>query len=194
MSNILYYSNYCEKCKNMLQQISKSSIKNEIHFICIDKRVREKNTIKVVLENGQKVTLPNSITKVPALLLLNKNQQVIFGEEIFEFLQPVIHTTRESLEQPNYNGEPSAFQITNSMSGVSSDNYSFWDTQSEDLSAKGNGGLRQMHNYTDLNASEKIYCPPDDYVPDKIGNQTDLSMENIIAEREKEIPQVPRQM
>ena len=51
-----------------------------------------------------------------------------------------------------------------------------------------------MHNYTDLNASEKIYCPPDDYVPDKIGNQTDLSMENIIAEREKEIPQVPRQM
>ena len=43
MSSILYYSNYCNNCKELLQKLAHSSIKDDIHFICIDKRVKKPN-------------------------------------------------------------------------------------------------------------------------------------------------------
>ena len=53
MSSVLYYSNYCDKCKNIIRTLGNSEIKNEIHFVCIDKRFRdEKNgATYVILEN-----------------------------------------------------------------------------------------------------------------------------------------------
>ena len=44
MSSILYYSNYCEKCKDLLRLIGKSDLKNDMHFVCIDKRFRDPQT------------------------------------------------------------------------------------------------------------------------------------------------------
>ena len=43
MSSIFYYSKYCETSKKYLQLLSKSNVQREIHFICIDKRVKEAN-------------------------------------------------------------------------------------------------------------------------------------------------------
>ena len=43
MSTILYYSNYCEHSRKLLQSLSKTDIKKDIHFICIDKRVKDSN-------------------------------------------------------------------------------------------------------------------------------------------------------
>ena len=40
MSEILYYSNYCNHCKELLLKLSKTEKRNEMHFICIDKRVK----------------------------------------------------------------------------------------------------------------------------------------------------------
>ena len=40
MSSILYYSNYCNNCKPLLQKLSQTTIKDKPHFICIDKRVK----------------------------------------------------------------------------------------------------------------------------------------------------------
>ena len=40
------------------------------------------------------------------------------------------------------------------------------------LSAKGNGGLRQMYNYATINHNDKIETPPDDYVPDKVNEDS----------------------
>ena len=55
MSCILYYSKYCEVSKKYLQLLSKTSMQNDIHFICIDKRVKEANNKTfIVLENGKK--------------------------------------------------------------------------------------------------------------------------------------------
>ena len=39
----------------------------------------------------------------------------------------------------------------------------------EELLAKGNGGLRQMHSYCTNNQNQTIATPPDDYEPDKAG-------------------------
>ena len=73
MSSILYYSNFCQHSKSLLQNIGNSNVTKDVHFICIDKRVKEANKLYIVLENGQKIVMPESVTIVPALLLLSDN-------------------------------------------------------------------------------------------------------------------------
>ena len=89
MSCILYYSKYCENSKRLLQNLSKSNVAKDIHFICIDKRVKETNGKTYILfENGQKMLLPENITKIPALLLLNQNYHVLYGDDIQKYFKP----------------------------------------------------------------------------------------------------------
>ena len=86
MSKILYYSNFCENCKKLLQNLAKSQEKKDMHFICIDSRIQKNNKTYIVLQNGQEILLPPQVNRVPALLFLNqKEQNIIFGEEIHLF-------------------------------------------------------------------------------------------------------------
>jgi hypothetical protein len=162
MSCILYYSKYCNICNKYLQILSKIN-KNDIHFICIDKRLKEQNKTYIILENGQKIILPDSVTRVPALLLLTKGYQIIFGEQILEYLKPQQESQMKQATQNNM--EPMAFSLGGGS--IVSDHYSFLDQAPEDLEAKGNGGMRQMHNYVDLNTafSGQMYqnTSPDDF-------------------------------
>lgn len=153
MSCILYYSKYCEVSKKYLQMLSKSSSQKDIHFICIDKRVKEPNNkTYIILDNGQKIILPENVTRVPALLLLNQGYQVLYGEQILEHLKP--RQEVEVRQATRNNMEPMAFSFGGGGFGdIVSDQYSFLDQAPEDLEAKGNGGMRQMHNYVDLNTA-----------------------------------------
>ena len=187
MSSVLYYSKFCENCQNLLQTLAKSEVKNDMHFICIDKRKKdEKGQTFILLENGQQVILPPSVTKVPALLLLNKNHHVLFGSEIKDYLRPEIQTNTKS--RISSIEEPQAFSLGSSMCGVMSDAYSFLDQTSDDLSAQnGNGGVRQMHNYVTHDSRDNIDTPPDTWQPDKV--DSNMSMEQIMEERDKQLPQ-----
>ena len=140
MSQILYYSSYCENSKKLLQYLSKNNIKDDIHFISIDKRVKKNDgSTFIVLENNQEI----------------------------------IKTQRES--------EPSAYALHNNlMGGVLSDNYSFLDQTNDSLSAKGDGGLRQMYNYATISQMDSIATPPETYSPDTIGN---ISIEKLQEQR-----------
>ena len=151
MSCILYYSKYCEVSKKYLQLLSKSNAQKDIHFICIDKRVKEDNKTYIILENAQKIILPENITRVPALLLLDKGYKVLYGEQILEHLKPRQEVEVRKATQNNM--EPMAFSFGGGFSDIVSDQYSFLDQAPEDLEAKGNGGMRQMHNYVDLNTA-----------------------------------------
>jgi len=152
MSCILYYSKYCEVSKKYLQLLSKTN-SQDIHFICIDKRVKDANNkTYIILENGQKIIFPENITRVPALLLLNKGYQVLYGEQILQHLKPRQEVEVRQATQNNM--EPMAFSFGGGGFGdIVSDQYSFLDQGPEDLEAKGNGGLRQMHNYVDLDTA-----------------------------------------
>ena len=90
------------------------------------------------------------------------------------------------------NGEPSAFAL-NAMGGggfgVVSDNYSFLDQTADSLSAKGDGGLRQLHQYATVEMRDNIDTPPDNYTPDKVG---DVSMEQLQQQRNAQVPQMAR--
>ena len=183
MSSILYYSNYCEKCKNLLQVLAKSEVKNDMHFIALDNRVKKPNgATYVVLSNGQEILLPPTITKVPALLLLNRGHRVLFGGEITEHLAPKQEAfTRSATEN---NGEPHAFALGASGFGVASDNFSFLDQNPDELSAKGNGGMRQQHHYATIDQQNEIETPPDTYKADTIGS---VSMEQLQQKRNSEL-------
>ena len=179
MSSILYYSNYCDNCSKLLQIISTSNSKKEMHFINIDNRKKKSNgATYVVLENGQDILLPPTINKVPALLLLNKGHQVLFGKDINN------HIGTNNVVQTNQvvkdNGEPLAFSLNNCGFGVTSDNFSFLDQDSTSLSAKGDGGMRQQHHYAGLEHNGDIDTPPDTYEPDKIG---EVSLEQLQQKR-----------
>jgi hypothetical protein len=190
MSNILYYSNYCDNCKNLLLKLNKYTNKNDTHFINIDNRKKDPSgNIILNLENGQSVIMPNSVSKVPALLILNENYRVIFGNDIISFLNietytgNVVDTKERVFENPQ--SEPTTFEWM-STSGVSSDLFSFLDTSPDELTAKGNGGERQMYNYTNMDYSSSINTPNEDYQANTIGNDGS-SMENIQSQRENEI-------
>ena len=154
MSSILYYSKYCEVCKKYLQLLSKSQNQKDLHFICIDKRIKDEANNKwyIILENGQRIVFPNNVTKVPALLLLTQGYQVLYGEQILQHLKP---QQREEVKRATKNNmEPMAFSFAGGGFGdIISDQYSFLDQNDEDLKATGNGGMRQMHNYVDLNTA-----------------------------------------
>ena len=150
MSSILYYSKYCEVSKKYLQLLSKSNVQKDVHFICIDKRIKDSNNkTYIVLDNGQKIILPENVTRVPALLLLNQGYNVLYGDQILQHLKPRQEVEVRQATQNNM--EPMAFSLGGG--DIVSDQYSFLDQAPEDLEAKGNGGMRQMHNYVDLNTA-----------------------------------------
>jgi hypothetical protein len=191
MSTILYYSNFCEHSKKLLQQLSKTQVSKDIHFICIDNRVKDTNNkVFIVLPNNQKIIMPENVTKVPALLLLNQNYKVLYGESIYAHFKPQENVITKQVTQNNL--EPSAFSFGGSGgSGIASDNYSFLDMDSDSLGTKGNGGLRQMHSYVSLNDNFVIPTPTDDYEynPNKL-KDGDLKIEDLQKKREMDISNI----
>jgi hypothetical protein len=184
MSSILYYSNFCEHSKKLLQYLSKSQISKDVHFICIDKRTKGSDgKIYIILENGQKIIMPENVSKVPALLLLNNNYQVLYGDSIYNNFKPKQEVIVRAAT--NNNMEPTAFSL--GSGSVVSDQFSFLDMDSEALNAKGDGGLRQMHNYVSLNYSDQISTPVDehDYKQSKVSEE--MTIEKLQQMREQEI-------
>jgi hypothetical protein len=190
MASILYYSNFCEHSKKLLQTLSKTQVNKDLHFMCIDKRVKEKDgKIYLILENGQKIVMPENVTKVPALLLLNQNYNVLYGDSIYEHLKPRQEAvTRQATSN---NMEPMAFSLggfgLGFGSGVVSDNYSFLDQNADDLNAKGDGGLRQMHSYFGLQGSDKIETPKDDHDYKQSKTSNNLTVEQLQQQRDQEL-------
>ena len=187
MSSILYYSNFCEHSKKLIQTITKANISKDIHFICIDKRTKDSNNkIYIILENGQKIIMPENVSRVPALLLLNQNYQVLYGESIVQHLKPKQEAMVKKATQNNL--EPMAFGFGGGFGNVTSDQYSFLDMDSDSLSAKGNGGVRQMHNYVDLNYSDNISTPEDEQDYKSAGKISgDLTVEQLLQQREQDL-------
>ena len=195
MSSILYYSNFCEHSKKMLQTFSKTSVAKEIHFICIDNRVKDSNNkVFIVLQNGQQIIMPENVTKVPALLLLTQNYKVLYGEAIYDHFKPQEKIVTKQVT--NNNLEPMAFSFGGfggmiNSGGIASDNYSFLDMDSDSLGTKGNGGLRQMHSYVSLNDNYAIPTPNDDheYNNTKI-KDGEMKIEDLQRQRDQEISNI----
>ena len=194
MSTILYYSNYCEHSRKLLQSLSKTDIKKDIHFICIDKRVKDNNNkTYIVLENGNRILMPENINRVPALLLLSQGYNVLYGDAILQHFKP---TQEKMVKQATQNNmEPMAFSFGSGggFGDIVSDQYSFLDMDSDSLSAKGNGGMRQLHNYVDLNSNGNlnIECPNDDFDYKKSNKIPEgLTVEQLQQQRDSDLQKI----
>ena len=187
--NILYYSNYCENSKKVIQYISKNGLIDKLNAICIDKRTVDKTTGQVLiqLENGQKVMLPPNVHSVPAMLVRDKNYLAVYGGEIIQYFQGAVQERNVVAQKDN--GEPIGISLTSSSAGVAivSEQYTMYDLTPDELSAKGRSNKRPMYNYISANHDTyKIPTPPDTYRPDKIGEA--VSIETLTQQRNSEIP------
>ena len=183
MSSVLYYSNMCKNSQDLLQVMKTNELGQECHFICIDNRTVKNNNTYIILQNQQEVLLPNVIDRVPALLLLNDNYKVLFGSDILNNLRPPKKTYEQITHSDN--NEPSAYSLTG-LNDIVSDTYSFLDQSADDLSAKGGGGLRQLHQYSELNTNISIETPEENYKPNTIGNQN-IDVDQLQQQRNNEI-------
>ena len=160
-TSLLFYSNYCQNCKQIVREINKSDISHLVKYICIDNPgVREK--------------LPRYINSVPSLVVGETNQ-IYVGNQILGWIkmQPLTQkkpsphappsvrqhhqqqtqqrqTQATAPQQPQQVPvqnvvEPNAWH-TNEMNAFS-DMYSFIDV---DTSAQGNGGMSMVHNFETL--------------------------------------------
>ncbi len=179
MPNILYYSTNCSHCRKLLSVLSKNKYENTM-FFSVDNREIVNEKTYLILSDGSRVLLPIHITKVPSLLIVddktNKNE-LILGNKILNFFEE-----KEPLEKE----DPMSFALNGERNEIVSDSFSFLDTNSDEMMACGDGGLKQMHNYTALDEIHKITTPPEEYTPNTIGNDS-KSYEKLLEERELEL-------
>jgi hypothetical protein len=167
MSCVLYYSNICPHCKTLLSTLSRSPVKDDIHFLSIDKRRKKDGELYIILENGSEILLPKKIKKVPSVMLLYKNNQILEGTDVQDHFDLLIETKKPTSNRTIEN-DPLSFSMGEIAGVVKSDNFSFLDMTADELSAKGNGGTRMMYNYAGLANEDRIETPPDDYSPNKV--------------------------
>lgn len=184
--SIIYYSNFCDPSKKLLQKVAKTKLSQEIHFICIDQRKRDSKGNTILFLQNEQVMLPPQVTKVPALYKMELNQ-VLFGDDIYDFLLPKEVAINQQATGGNFDPDPFSIFGMNKMS----DSYSFWDQTSEDLSAKGQGGTRQMHKFAPIDDQYAIHTPEEDYTPDKVG-KTGKSLEEYKQERDALVKPITR--
>ena len=178
--SILYYSNFCEPSKRLLQVMAKTRSTLKIHYICVDRRYKDAKGQTMIEVESQRVVLPATVTRVPALLIMG-TKQVLFGDAIYKYLTP--EEERVNKTATNGQGEPECFSLATRMS----DAYSFWDQDASALAATGNGGTRQMHHYVPVDFETSIPTPPDNYEPDKVGKNGSMTLDEYKAQRESDI-------
>lgn len=184
MPEILYYSTFCERCADLLNLLAHKKPPDVMYF-SVDTREVVNNVTYLILSNGSRVVLPVTITKVPALLCMdeatNKNI-VIFGKDLYTHFN-VKNPEDKSID--NNNVEVQSYRLTNGATFVTSDTFSFLNTDNSDLMAQGDGGLQQLHHYSALDAYHNINTPNEDYTPNTIGN--DKSLEDFKKERDHDL-------
>jgi len=184
--DILYYSNYCKHSKEILQYLVKHDLVNQLNCLCVDKRKVDPTTgqIHLVLENGSTVLMPPNIHSVPSMMLLKENYRVIMGDEIKSRYQSQVNDANDYATQGN--GEPMSFSL--GAKDVMSESYTSFSASVEELSAKGTGGYRNMHNYVSANGHiPTIQTPPETYKSEKLSS--DITVDSIQQQRNTDMGQ-----
>ena len=141
--DIIFYSNYCLHCNNLLNKLSKTILQNNIFFVCVD---------------DQKIKIPKIVTRVPSLYLVN-DKKVLIENEIDNWVDNILKTIenknkQEQLQKPisqqmgnmeNMSTHPSQInQINNTQSNNTQSN----NTQSNntpDKKKQDNGNIMAYH-------------------------------------------------
>ena len=184
--NILYYSNYCKHSKGILDYLVKNDIAKTLNCICVDRRKvdPQNGQTHIILENGTTVLLPPNVYNVPCVLLIKENYRCVVGNEIKQLFQTQVSESQDFAFQGN--GEPISFSL--GSKDIQSEQFTFFNASSEDLSAKGSGGMRPLYHYVPADGNiGSIQTPPDTYRPDKVSQ--DVTVDTIQQQRIDEMSQ-----
>ena len=131
--------------------------------------------------------MPENVSKVPALMLLNQNFQVLYGDNIYNHLKPKQEVVTRQATQNNM--EPMAFSLGGGGGGfgIASDQYSFLDMDAEQMNTKGDGGLKQMHQYVRLDHVDTISTPTDEQDKQQGRAAGGMTLEQYQSQRDQDI-------
>lgn len=182
----LYYSNHCNKCKELLNFLYKSPFRDRFKYVCIDNRVKQGDQILILLNNGQKFPLPPLIRGVPSLLN-PESGDIYVGDKIKHFLIPPDRKIQRQNEAINHDPDAFTFGINSGSSfGVNSDSYSYLNQSESEMKAEGDGGMKQMYNYVSLNNYEqKINTPSEEN--NNNGRLGSINLEQLEQQRNNDL-------
>jgi hypothetical protein len=128
--------------------------------------------------------MPPNVHSVPAMMLLKDNYRVVMGNSIVDYFKPHVSESNDMATQGN--GEPMSFSL--GSKDVISETFTSYSATSEELSAKGSGGSRDLHHYVPATGYiPTIQTPPDTYKPDKISQ--DITVDSIQQQRNTDVVQ-----
>ena len=179
--DVLYYSNNCKHSQKLLAHLAKIGVLEKYNFICIDRRSVDPNTrqVSITLDRGVKASLPPNVSRVPTLLLVNQKFTAIIGDEIYNYVNANVKKDQDPTNLAVENGgEPIGYILSPSSGGVNiiSETYTMYNAPPEELSAKGTGGTRQMHNYVSVSRDQASIQTPQDQ---SSGKQTGFGSEPV---------------
>ena len=154
-----YFSKYCKHSSKILEELNRAGMNEKFIYISIDKRFVKNNITYILNPDGSNFPLPPMINRVP-VLLLKPNHEILSGNQILDYIKPQAKNIQE--DKTMLQNEPNPFSLNmdnGNVYGVKSDNYSFLDASPDELSAQGNGGVRQMYNYSTLDQTPTIQTP-----------------------------------
>ena len=171
--DIVFYSNYCLHCNNLLNKLSKTPIHSKIFYVCVD---------------DKKIKIPKIITRVPSLYLVNDKRVLIeteidawvdgqvasiqsqkkqnelqqpISDQIKNMENPSPHPSQNSNQNsPEPNGDIMAYH-GNEMGGALSTSYSFLeDSNNSSLNHNftfvGDGNVQPINTPKEFNDNNQI--------------------------------------
>jgi hypothetical protein len=144
--HICFYSNRCEWSKAFIEELSKTSYKNEFRFICVD-------------PSPNRPALPSWLKQAPTLVISGEPEPRT-NSDVMNWLYE--RKMRDGGGNGNSGGnaskggqgamEPEPY-LDMEMGGGFGDQYSFLGS---DTSAQGDGGMSMKHNFTYLNGQDGV--------------------------------------
>ena len=106
---LLFYSEYCQYSKNLLEQIAKNGLRGEFLNVCID---------------SASYNIPKFVTKVP-MLYSKENNRVLVEDEIMDYVDILIKKLASSKQ------EDVQYYSQVEMDNKFSDNFSFLNDENQ---------------------------------------------------------------
>lgn len=166
----VYYSKNCLHCQKLLQYLAKHGFTNKCNFLCIDRRQRDQTTGQtyILLERGVKVLLPANVQNVPSLVCSStQNYKVLVGNDIYQYIQYRLQGLIN--DATNNNGEPSGYPLA--QMNAMTEQFTYYSMTPQELSSKGNGGMRQLLNYVPATIAGPVAMNGIGATPAQIQNQ-----------------------
>ena len=166
-----------------MDYLVKNDVIQTLNCICIDQRKVNplQGQTQITLENGNTVLLPPNVYSVPSLLLVKENYRCVVGNEIKNIYKSKISEKQENAYRGE--GEPQAFSL--GAKDIQSEQFTFYNSSTEDLSAKGSGGMRPLYHYVPADGNISIPTPPETYKSNKVGQE--ITVDTLQQQRTEEM-------